>query len=1300
MRGQGSPCTALGPPTPRALWCAPRLIAAALIWLVLGSGLAALAAEQQLQLRVAWGGGAPRQWLGTISLSQGTVRHLVPLGVETDDPGSLWLDRGTVRIQQTSPRAYSALDVYVSAPADAKLIVSLLAREDHTHPAKEWEIPLSRLIHERAEHDLDKQGNRALVRRAPGDMLRVQPTDRAVLIYAAGEAFRAQLQPYRLPLDPGTMVRFRIALASAATNRELWSDKLDRELNGQNDLVPLEFKTPEVEGVYTLTIEASPRDLRSRIGWQRVMAKRSVQFVVLQSQSPLAPVADTAQWKTVLDDAASPTWWKRLPELPLPKIPGLRRGPLHHGGISTEKHPLGPLTKLAPPSGESPSSEPSWTAYVLPLSEPGRPHILEVQYPANVPQTLGISIVEPNAAGQVVPIGLDSGVYLPSEAADRAPQWHKHQLIFWPRTKAPVALLANRRPDSPAVFGKVRVLAGPDRLPRAAAEAHGESRLALAYLDRPLLPESFSAEEQADPESQRTLDSWLTFYQGASRAADYLRYAGYNGLMMGVWGDGGTIYPSSLLQPNTRYDSGPYFGNGQDPLPKDALELALRIFDRERLLLIPALDFSTPLPQLEELARQGGAAAEGLRWIGSDGRSSLETQPARHGFAPYYNTLHPLVQDAMRRVVQELTARYAHHPSFAGVALQLSPDGYALLPGAEWGFDDSTVSQFERDLKITVPGQGASRFSERAALLTGPQREAWLSWRAGKLRDFYRDVQRDLALVRTDARLYLSPTHLTDSPAWQTRMRPTLPSRGDPAEALLEMGWDAAQLRGLRDVVVLRPRQAAPLHALRRQAVSLELDREAETDAQFADMPVAGGLCYHPPQPLRLKSFDEASPFKNTFTWLVSQPLAGDAFNRQRLVHALAAADLQVFADGGRLLPLGQEEAVRDVLATFRQLPPTPFQTVPATRAQPLTLRTATWQERTYFYLLNDSPWPLRARLRAAVPPQSVLQWLGKSPAPPAGQDATGIFWDVDLAAFDLAAGWFNAPGIALAEPQVQAPPQVALDLEQKINRLAGRMGGLHAVMPADVLANPSFEAPPAANGQIPGWVMTQGSGVAIRLDGTQGQDGKNSAYMSSTAPVASLASDPFEPPATGRLTVLVSLHVADATRQPPLRIAIEGQHQGRPYYRYLPAGSSPGAAKPLAAQWEQYLPLSVDDLPADGLEQLRVRFDLMGAGEVWIDSVQLFDVDLSQREQFELLKLIQLANVNLEEGKLSDCRQLLQGYWPRFLEQFVPETPQPPRTPLPTPLPTPSPPPAETPPPKSGWLDRAKEYVPGWMRF
>ena len=133
------------------------------------------------------------------------------------------------------------------------------------------------------------------------------------------------------------------------------------------------------------------------------------------------------------------------------------------------------------------------------------------------------------------------------------------------------------------------------------------SRLIAAYMDRPLLPENFSAEEMLDTWSGRTLQDWKTFHQAGTRLVDYLHYAGYNGLVLSVAADGSAIYPSQVLEPTPRYDTGVFFASGQDPMPKDVLEMLLRLMDRENLQLIPALEFATPLPALEAIRRRGGS---------------------------------------------------------------------------------------------------------------------------------------------------------------------------------------------------------------------------------------------------------------------------------------------------------------------------------------------------------------------------------------------------------------------------------------------------------------------------------------------------------------------------------------------------------------------------------------------------------------------------------------------------------------------------------------------------------------------
>src|SRR4029077_396562 len=121
---------------------------------------------------------------------------------------------------------------------------------------------------------------------------------------------------------------------------------------------------------------------------------------------------------------------------------------LGNGDAASWQHPLGTMVQLGP-GGREPNI--SWEAYPLPVSRPGEAHILEVDFPSDVAQTLGFSLLEPNAAGALTPIGLDSGVYISAEAADRTPHIARHRLVCWPRTKTPLLLVTNGRDGSRAV---------------------------------------------------------------------------------------------------------------------------------------------------------------------------------------------------------------------------------------------------------------------------------------------------------------------------------------------------------------------------------------------------------------------------------------------------------------------------------------------------------------------------------------------------------------------------------------------------------------------------------------------------------------------------------------------------------------------------------------------------------------------------------------------------------------------------------------------------------------------------------
>src|SRR6476620_2469014 len=104
------------------------------------------------------------------------------------------------------------------------------------------------------------------------------------------------------------------------------------------------------------------------------------------------------------------------------------------------------------------------------------------------------------------------------------------------------------------------------------------------------------------------------------------------------------------------------------------MEMLFRQFDRAQLRLIPSLHFTTPLPELEVL-RASGEDITGIEPIGPEGKATIEAG-TRRGQGQYYNPLDPRVQRAIEDVVREVTARYAQHPSFGGLAIQLGPESY------------------------------------------------------------------------------------------------------------------------------------------------------------------------------------------------------------------------------------------------------------------------------------------------------------------------------------------------------------------------------------------------------------------------------------------------------------------------------------------------------------------------------------------------------------------------------------------------------------------------------------------------
>jgi len=428
---------------------------------------------------------------------------------------------------------------------------------------------------------------------------------------------------------------------------------------------------------------------------------------------------------------------------------------------------------------------------------------------------------------------------------------------------------------------------------------------------------------------------------------------------------------------------------------------------------------------------------------------------------------------------------------------------------------------------------------------------------------------------------------------------------------------------------------------------------------------VRGNLFFHVPEKFRIPTFEEKGSAHADSGELLAQVVPSGRENRRRFLRALATADAAVMVDGGWLQPLGQEEALRGLLDVYRRLPAARMERAgdaAAEGTQAVTLRFGTHNGRTYAYAVNDAPFAATVRVPLEGAAAFHLEELtGTRKLAPPEIGPQGAFWNVTLEPFDLLGVCFQEAGVRLGRPQVSSSPAVAAELAERVRGLGVRAAMLGTPTPLPALTNPGFEAVGTAEKPMPGWSATVlPTGAQVRVDDADKHSGVRSLHLTSPAAALRVLSEPFEAPPTGRISVSVWMRVPDAARQPPLQLAIEGMLDGAQYYRFAMVGQTPPGAPPvppIAAQWANYI-FQVDDLPLEGLTQLRVRFDLAGAGDVWLDDVQVYPLAFTRKERIELSKLIALADLKLQNGQVGDCLHLLQGYWPQYLESYVPVPP------------------------------------------
>jgi hypothetical protein len=514
----------------------------------------------------------------------------------------------------------------------------------------------------------------------------------------------------------------------------------------------------------------------------------------------------------------------------------------------------------------------------------------------------------------------------------------------------------------------------------------------------------------------------------------------------------------------------------------------------------------------------------------------------------------------------------------------------------------------------------------------------------------------------------LTTEEMFSAPRLRTLVQPNLQAelRLDPL--MLDIGIDRSQLEKLPGVVFCPAQLIAPSAPLVDRANDLAIN-DAVTDARRRG-PGAGtpaAMFFQRPVRARLASFDAKSPWRS-YAWLVSQMSADTSAARRRFAVALCDGDPVVIVDGGELLPMGQDEATRRLRAALQQLPASA--PVVVRRQQPVTVRSYDSAGGTMILVVNECPWATDVEVMLEVPNDLTLSRLtGDGVDPTAGGEA-GLrlapgqqTWPLRLSPYDVQVARLSAGGVGIASVSARIGDAAKAEWAARVAEF--RDHDLTAPSVYDRLANPGFESTATAGGgPLPGWQLADPSeGVRAELDATTPHSGAMALYLASSGPIATVQSHVMPTPATGQLFATAFVRGENLSPDTELRMVIELADPDQQYRRFIPVSAENLAAHPPGEVWPtRAFGFYVNDLPLESNGQMRIKFELNGRGEVWIDDVELQDLlfprsyyEHQTAEKRELANLLHAVQSTLESGRVADCVRLLEGYWPRFVTAYTP---------------------------------------------
>ncbi|BCO32004.1 hypothetical protein TspCOW1_21070 [Thiohalobacter sp. COW1] len=738
-------------------------------------------------LDIEWGKGGGSDWDGGISVHGGTLVSAEPLLLNKED---------SIESITSESITWKSL---VSGASDA--IVLRLEGDERTllrfrRGTEHVDIRISELLDGPERYSLPESQGLIDARRSRSSVFELKKNVERY-VFSPGETLRLQLGVDLLPAYSRETIKYELCitddLADDSNYRECRMGIANRidEVFSIDESVAL----PVEEGVYSLRLTSSEFPVE--------LSQYRLQFVVIDPYKQVESMDNAGSRTRVVDyiDAS-----KAHPE-----------SVFRDDGESVVKSSGGVTYRGSGTDGESSRGRKSlsevrtsWFAYRLKVDAPGKPHRLEITYPADVRMRYVVSLFEDEKYTRSENL-VDQGIV--SDGGGKPGDVRTKEIIFWPRTHGPAVAFVNALTGSRASVVDITLKEYTDGLPDNSDKYNKEEITIGPYFEESHLPRHLGGAPSLDNSSGLSSGSytdWTAYYEAVTRLAQMLKYRGENAAMFPVLTYGASLYPSEYIDSSDRYDTGINYRDGRHPQQKDIVELILRVFDRDGLRFIPVFAFYSRLPGVEAHLEKHPSDSDGVLMRHRNGEYAHRALRFAGGgeFGPAYNPLHPVVQGELTKIINEFVDRYGEHDSLTDIAIQINTTGWTQYPGLDWGYDAYSLTAFTGEFPEYAGGTGShgSRanivdniFSDEGA------RETWVRWRGIRVAEFYRELNDIVGNAGADRKLVAAYMNIFSSRYTDIRPRQALKKSIPPERILAEKAVSPSILNELAGMRIWRP---------------------------------------------------------------------------------------------------------------------------------------------------------------------------------------------------------------------------------------------------------------------------------------------------------------------------------------------------------------------------------------------------------------------------------------------------------------------------------------------------------------